>query len=159
IDAQCPSCHEPLISEEARRRVGTTVLEHYEITEVLGQGGMSVVYRGRHRITGQEVALKILPPELAAHGQVKSRFLEEARALAQLDHPNIVHLYNFGQDDACLILAMQYVPGSTWERLILGGGIDWPTSVRIAIDVLGALEMAHSRGIIHRDMKPSNVLV
>ena len=160
IDVACPSCGQPLSSDEARRRIGTRVLEHYEVTDVLGQGGMSVVYRGRHQLTHQEVALKILPPELAAHAQVKSRFLEEARALAQLDHPNIVHLYNFGQDDGCLVLAMQFVPGHTWERLIMTSGrLDWQRSVTIAIDVLKALENAHERGVIHRDMKPSNVLV
>ena len=92
IDPRCPTCGEALTSEEALRKIGTTVLEHYEITDVLGQGGMSVVYRARHKLTEQEVALKILPPELAAHSQVKTRFLEEAKALAQLDHPNIVHL-------------------------------------------------------------------
>jgi tRNA A-37 threonylcarbamoyl transferase component Bud32 len=160
IDPRCPTCGESLTSEEALRKIGTTVLEHYEITDVLGQGGMSVVYRARHRLTEQEVALKILPPELAAHSQVKTRFLEEAKALAQLDHPNIVHLYNFGQDQGCLVLAMQLVAGQTWERLILTRGkLDWMTSVSIAIDVLRALELAHARGVIHRDMKPSNVLV
>ena len=160
IDPRCSSCGEPLTSEEALRKIGTTVLEHYEITDVLGQGGMSVVYRARHKMTDQEVALKILPPELAAHTQVKTRFLEEARALAQLDHPNIVHLYNFGQDQGCLVLAMQLVAGQTWERLIVTRGkLDWLTSLSISIDVLKALEMAHSRGVIHRDMKPSNVLV
>lgn len=160
IDPRCPACGEALTSEEALRKIGTTVLEHYEITDVLGQGGMSVVYRARHKMTEQEVALKILPPELAAHSQVKTRFLEEARALAQLDHPNIVHLYNFGQDQGCLVLAMQLVAGHTWERLILTRGkLDWQTSASIAIDVLKALELAHARGVIHRDMKPSNVLV
>jgi eukaryotic-like serine/threonine-protein kinase len=160
IDPRCPTCGEALTSEEALQKIGTTVLEHYEITDVLGQGGMSVVYRARHKLTEQEVALKILPPELAAHNQVKSRFLEEARALAQLDHPNIVHLYNFGQDQGCLVLAMQLVAGQTWERLILTRGrLDWPTTVSIGIDVLKALELAHSRGVVHRDMKPSNVLV
>jgi tRNA A-37 threonylcarbamoyl transferase component Bud32 len=136
------------------------LLEHYEVTDVLGQGGMSLVYRGRHRLTGQEVALKILPPELAAHSQVKGRFLEEAKALAALDHPNIVHLYNFGQENGSFVLAMQYVQGRTWERMILENQrLDWKVSCRIAIDVLKALEYAHGRGVVHRDMKPSNVLV
>jgi serine/threonine-protein kinase len=121
---------------------------------------MSVVFKGRHKLTEQEVALKILPPELAAHSQVKSRFLEEARALAALDHPNIVHLYNFGQENGSFVLAMQFVQGRTWERMILEHGrLDWPSSCRICIDVLRALEYAHGRGIVHRDMKPSNVLV
>jgi tRNA A-37 threonylcarbamoyl transferase component Bud32 len=140
--------------------LGTVVLGNYEITDVLGQGGMSVVYKGQHRITGQQVALKLLPPELAAYAGVKERFLEEARALAQLDHPSIVHLYNFGDDNGCFVLAMQYVAGRTLEKMIIEAGrLDWRTVLPLALDVLKALEFAHSRGIIHRDMKPSNVLV
>ena len=160
IDVKCPKCGHNLASTGAHRLIGSTVLGVYELVDVLGQGGMSVVYKGRHKMTEQEVALKILPPELAAHAQVKSRFLEEARALAQLDHPNIVHLYNFGQENGCFVLAMQYVNGRTWERMILeAGSLDWTVSVKIAIDVLRALEYAHGRGVVHRDMKPSNVLV
>jgi tRNA A-37 threonylcarbamoyl transferase component Bud32 len=140
--------------------LGSMMLGQYELTDVLGQGGMSVVFKGRHNLTNQEVALKILPPELAAHSQVKSRFVEEARALAALDHPNIVHLYNFGQEDGYFVLAMQLVHGQTWERMILAAKrLEWVASCRIAIDVLRALEYAHDRGIVHRDMKPSNVLV
>lgn len=140
--------------------LGTIMLGQYELVDVLGQGGMSVVFKGRHKLTGQEVALKILPPELAAHSQVKSRFLEEAKALAALDHPNIVHLYNFGQENGYFVLAMQFVAGQTWERMILEAKrLDWAASCRIAIDVLRALEYAHDQGIVHRDMKPSNVLV
>jgi serine/threonine protein kinase len=136
------------------------MLGQYELVDVLGQGGMSVVFKGRHKLTGQEVALKILPPELAAHSQVKSRFLDEAKALAALDHPNIVHLYNFGQENGSFVLAMQFVQGQTWERKIIEAErLDWAPSCRIAIDVLRALEYAHGSGIIHRDMKPSNVLV
>jgi tRNA A-37 threonylcarbamoyl transferase component Bud32 len=160
IDVKCAACGKNLTSTGAHRLVGTIVLGQYELVDVLGQGGMSVVYKGKHKLTDQEVALKILPPELAAHSQVKSRFLEEAKALAQMDHPNIVHLYNFGQENGCFVLAMQYVHGSTWERMIIEAErLDWVASTRIAVDVLRALEYAHGRGIIHRDMKPSNVLV
>ena len=161
IDVKCPKCGKPIASTGAHRMLGTVVLGAFELVDVLGQGGMSVVYKGRHRLTGQEAALKILPPELAAHAQVKSRFVEEARALAQLDHPNIVHLYNFDQEtNGCFVLAMQFVQGKTWERLILEHTrLDWVSSATIAVDVLRALEYAHGRGVIHRDMKPSNVLV
>jgi serine/threonine-protein kinase len=160
IDVYCGACGAGLTSTGAQRRVGTTVLEQYQVTEVLGQGGMSVVYRGRHLLTQQVVALKILPPDLAAYAHLKSRFVEEARALAQLDHPGIVHLYNFGQEDDSFVLAMQFVQGRTWERMIVEQGrLDWRTSVGIAIEVLDALEYAHGRGVIHRDMKPSNVVV
>ena len=160
IDVKCGACGAPLGTTGAHRMIGQVLLGQYRVVEVLGQGGMSTVYRGLHNLTDQEVALKVLPPDLAALGQVKSRFLEEAKALAQLDHPNIVHLYNFGSEGGSVVLAMQFIPGQTWERLILAGdGQPWPEAVRIAIDVLRALEYAHARGIVHRDMKPSNVLV
>ena len=160
IDIKCGSCGAALGATGAQRMIGQVVLGQYELADVLGQGGMSVVFKGKHQMTGQEVALKILPPELAAHSQVKSRFLEEAKALAALDHPNIVHLYNFGQENGSFVLAMQFVQGKTWERMILENKrLDWKTSCKITIDVLKALEYAHSRGVVHRDMKPSNVLV
>jgi serine/threonine protein kinase len=160
IDVKCGNCGAALGSTGAHRMLGSVMLGQYELVDVLGQGGMSTVFKGRHKLTEQEVALKILPPELAAHSQVKSRFLDEAKALAALDHANIVHLYNFGQENGYFVLAMQFVQGQTWERLILEATrLDWPTSCRIAIDVLRALEYAHTSGVIHRDMKPSNVLV
>ncbi len=160
IDVKCEHCGAALGATGAHRMLGQLVLGTYELVDVLGQGGMSVVFKARHKMTEQEVALKILPPELAAHSQVKSRFLEEAKALAALDHPNIVHLYNFGQENGSFVLAMQYVQGKTWERIIIENKrLEWKASVRVAIDVLKALEYAHGRGIVHRDMKPSNVLV
>jgi serine/threonine-protein kinase len=160
VDVKCGSCGAPLGTTGAHRLVGHTLLGQYKVLEMIGQGGMSTVYRAVHDVTEQEVALKVLPPDLAALGQVKSRFLEEARALAQLDHPNIVHLYNFGSEGGSVVLAMQFIAGQTWERMILAeDGQPWPEAVRIAIDVLRALEYAHARGIVHRDMKPSNVLV
>lgn len=160
IDVKCPHCGHALAATGAHQMIGQKLLGVYELVDVLGQGGMSVVFKGKHTLTDQEVALKILPPELAAHSQVKGRFLEEAKALAALDHPNIVHLYNFGQENGSFVLAMQYVQGVTWERMILENKrLDWKTSVRITVDVLRALEYAHGRGVVHRDMKPSNVLV
>lgn len=160
IDVKCGNCGAALGATGAHRMLGSSVLGVYELVDVLGQGGMSVVFKARHKMTDQEVALKILPPELAAHSQVKSRFLEEAKALAALDHPNIVHLYNFGQENGSFVLAMQMVRGKTWERMILEAKrLDWKQTCRVTIDVLKALEYAHNQGIVHRDMKPSNVLV
>jgi serine/threonine protein kinase len=160
IDVRCANCGTALGATGAHRMLGKVVLGQYELIDVLGQGGMSVVFKGKHKMTDQEVALKILPPELAAHSQVKSRFLDEAKALATLDHPNIVHLYNFGQEDGFFVLAMQFVSGNTWERMILENKrLDWRLSSKVCVDVLRALEYAHGRGVVHRDMKPSNVLV
>src|ERR1044071_6043672 len=131
IDVRCSSCGAALGASGAHRMIGQVMLAQYELVDVLGQGGMSVVVKGRHNLTNQEVALKILPPELAAHSQVKSRFVEEAKALASLDHANIVHLYNFGQENGSFVLAMQFVEGQTWERLILANKrLDWKTSCR-----------------------------
>src|SRR5687767_12890367 len=144
IDVKCPKCGKPIGSSGAHRMLGSVVLGQYELVDVLGQGGMSVVFKGRHRMTDQQVALKILPPELAAHSQVKGRFLDEAKALAQLDHPNIVHLHNFGQENGYFVLAMQYVEGRTWERLILESKrLDWRASCKIAVDVLKEIGRAH----------------
>ena len=160
IDIRCGQCGHRLTSTGAHQMLDAIVLGQYKVVDILGQGGMSVVYKGRHELTDQAVALKILPPELAAHSQVKSRFLEEARALAQLDHPNIVHLYNFGQENGCFVLAMQLIVGKTFERMILEAErLDWRVAVPVAVEVLKALEYAHTRGIVHRDMKPSNVLI
>ena len=160
VDVKCGNCGTVLGATGAHRMIGSLILGTYELVDVLGQGGMSVVFKAKHKMTDQEVALKILPPELAAHSQVKSRFLEEAKALAALDHPNIVHLYNFGQENGSFVLAMQFVRGKTWERAILEQKrLDWKVTCRITIDVLKALEYAHGRGVVHRDMKPSNVLV
>src|SRR6476646_1538135 len=146
IDVKCKHCGAAISATGAHRMIGQVMLGQYELVDVLGQGGMSVVFKGRHKMTDQEVALKILPPELAAHSQVKSRFLEEAKALAALDHPNIVHLYNFGQENGYFVLAMQFVQGRTWERMILEAKrLEWAASCRICVDVLRALEYAHGR--------------
>lgn len=140
--------------------VGTVVLGVYEILSVLGHGGMSVVYKARHTMTDQRVALKILPAELAANATLKARFLEEAKALARLEHPNIVHLYNFGEERGRFVLAMQYVEGGTFEqRIAERGRMPWRQAVKLCVEVLSALEYAHGRGVVHRDIKPSNILV
>jgi serine/threonine-protein kinase len=111
-------------------------------------------------MTDQMVALKILPAELAIHADIKARFIEEAKALARLEHPNIVRLYNFGEEGGRFVLAMQYVEGTTFERRIFSAGrLDWREAAAIMCQVLEGLEFAHARGIIHRDIKPSNILV
>ncbi|HWE28273.1 MAG TPA: serine/threonine-protein kinase [Polyangia bacterium] len=132
----------------------------FELKAVIGAGGMSVVYRGDHRVTGQAVAIKILPPELAVHEELKARFVEEARVLAKLEHPNIVHLNNFTEAGGRLCLIMQYVEGVTFESMIVKRGKVAPDeALKIAIEVCRALEYAHAHGVVHRDIKPSNILV
>jgi serine/threonine-protein kinase len=145
--------------EGPERLLGQRILE-FELTGVLGAGGMSVVYRGTHRVTGQEVAIKILPPELATHDELKARFVEEARVLAKLEHPQIVSLNNFAEAGGRLCLIMQFVEGKTFEKQIQEGGrVGWEETVRVGIEVLKALEYAHDNNCVHRDIKPSNVLI
>jgi serine/threonine-protein kinase len=145
--------------EGPERLIGSRVLD-FELKAVIGAGGMSVVYRGEHRVTGQAVAIKILPPELAVHEELKARFVEEARVLAKLEHPNIVHLNNFTEAGGRLCLVMQYVEGVTFESMIVTRGKVAPDeALKVGIEVCKALEYAHAHGVVHRDIKPSNVLV
>jgi tRNA A-37 threonylcarbamoyl transferase component Bud32 len=145
--------------EGPERLIGSRVLD-FELKAILGSGGMSVVYRGQHRVTGQEVAIKILPPELAVHEELKARFVEEARVLAKLEHPNIVHLNNFTESGGRMCLVMQYVEGVTFEsKIVSHGKVPAAEALRVTIEVCKGLEYAHSQGVIHRDIKPSNVLV
>jgi serine/threonine protein kinase len=156
----CTTCGASMDDSAAKALIGSVVLGVYTIDSVLGQGGMSVVYRGRHKLTEQVVALKIMPPELAVHAALRARFLEEAKALARLEHPNIVRLYHFGEEGGRFVLAMQLVEGETFEhRIFRQGKVPWAEAARVACEVLRALDYAHGRGIVHRDIKPSNVIV
>src|SRR6478672_5560717 len=117
--------------EGPERLIGSRVLD-FELKAVLGSGGMSVVYRGEHRVTGQSVAIKILPPELAVHDELKARFVEEARVLARLEHPNIVTLNNFTESAGRLCLVMQFVEGVTFEqRIIDQRRVPWAEAVSV----------------------------
>ncbi len=145
--------------EGPERLIGSRVLD-FELKAVIGAGGMSVVYRGEHRVTGQAVAIKILPPELAVHEELKARFVEEARVLAKLEHPNIVHLNNFTEAGGRLCLVMQFVEGVTFEsKIVQHGKVPPDEALHVGIEVCKALEYAHANGVVHRDIKPSNVIV
>jgi serine/threonine-protein kinase len=157
---QCYACGHALEGLGPNAMIGQLVLGNYRLVEVLGTGGMSVVYKAQHRVTEQEVAIKILPPDLAVYDDVKARFVEEARTLAKLEHPNIVGLFNFVETDGRLHLVMQYVQGKTFEHVIAERGrVPWPEAVTLILGVLEALIYAHGRGVVHRDIKPSNILV
>ena len=131
----------------------------YHIDSLVGRGGMGAVYRARHRKLDREVALKILPKDLAADPSFEERFVREARALASLDHPHILRVHDFGQADGWFYLATEFVDGASLRQLMELERVSPVEAVRMIPQICDALETAHAQGIVHRDIKPENILV
>ncbi|MFF3332504.1 serine/threonine-protein kinase [Streptomyces sp. NPDC002888] len=132
----------------------------YRVEAEIGRGGMAVVYRARDLRLDRTVALKLLAPELARNDTFRQRFTHESRVAAAIDHPHIVPIYEAGETDGVLYIAMRYVSGSDLRHLLdRRGPLPLPTAVRIAGQVASALDAAHDHGLVHRDVKPGNVLV
>jgi serine/threonine-protein kinase len=132
----------------------------YRIEEVAGRGGMGVVYRAQHMHLGRTVALKLLNPELAASEEFRERFVREARAAAELEHPNIVPVYDAGEVEGRLYLAMKFIEGTDLARLLEDERRIGPERVMPLLEQLAnALDVAHEHGLIHRDVKPANALL
>lgn len=147
-------------SDVATSMIGKMVGD-YQIVSLLGEGGMGVVFKGVHAILGQTVAIKMLQPDLMKNESVKSRFVREAQALARLNHPNMVSLYNFIPDheDGCFII-MEFTEGRDIEKHMEERGLIPPELCCEWFEqVLAAMGYAHNLNIIHRDIKPSNIMV
>src|SRR5271170_6281791 len=138
--------------------VGRT-LAHYRINTAIGAGGMGVVYRATDSKLGREVALKILPPDMARDPERLARFEREARTVAALNHPHIVTIYSVEEADGVHFLTMELVEGHALNELIPESGLPVQQIIEIASALADALAAAHEKGIIHRDMKPGNVMV
>jgi serine/threonine-protein kinase len=138
--------------------IGQT-LGHYKIFDKLGAGGMGEVYLAEDTTLKRQVALKVLPPDLAASQERLERFQREAETLAALDHPNIVHIYTVEQAEDVHFLTMQLVEGKPLSELIPKGGMPLERIFEIAIPLADALATAHEKGVIHRDLKPANIMV
>ncbi len=139
--------------------VGRTI-KHYEIEAELGQGGMGVVYRAKDTVLERTVALKFLPPMFAKDDDSRKRFVHEAKAVSALDHPNVAVVHEIGEgDDGEMFIVMAFYEGQTLEDIIADGPVDLDDAARFVLDAARGLESAHKKGIIHRDIKPGNIMV
>ena len=134
-------------------------LGKYEITDLIGQGGMATVYKGYQRDVERFVAVKVLPPHPGRSSQFVERFRLEARTIARLQHPHILPLYDYGDDDEVLYLVMAYVDGGSLSDLIRREPLSLAEAGRRFEQVAGALDYAHRQNVIHRDIKPDNILL
>jgi len=138
---------------------GTTLAGKYKIIEVLGRGGMGVVYKAEDTRLKRNVALKFLPPELIQNEEAKERFVLEARSAAALSHPNICTIHEIDEEGERSFIAMEYVEGHTLREKIQKSPLELERALEMAIQVAGGIEEAHKKGIIHRDIKSSNIMV
>ncbi len=132
---------------------------NYKVLKELGKGGMGVVYKAQQLSLGRPVAMKVLPRHLTNDPSFIKRFQNEARAIAKLNHPNIVQIYDIGQEEDIHYYTMEFIEGPALDEILYKEGfLSTERTLAIISQVSKALQYAHSRGIIHRDIKPSNIM-
>src|SRR5216684_5448536 len=136
-----------------------TKLGPYEIQSTLGAGGMGEVYRARDTRLNRVVAIKILAVHLSQSTEAKSRFDREARAISSLTHPSICHLYDVGEQDGISYLVMEYLEGETLADRLRKGPLPIEQVLKCGIEICEGLEKAHRSGVVHRDLKPGNIML
>ncbi len=157
------SYYRPSPAGEAGRghveNAGHIVANRYRLRDQLGRGGMGIVWRAHDERLGREVALKVLHPWVADDEDLRARFEREAAALARLEHPNVVRLYDVLEDRGQTVLVLELIEGDGLHALVGGRTLGWDEARRLGAPVAAALAHAHARGVVHRDLTPSNVLV
>jgi TolB-like protein len=138
--------------------MGNTI-SHYRLEEELGAGGMGRVHKAYDTMLDRPVVLKLLAPDLITEAESRKRFLREARLASALDHPNICTIYEIAEVDGQYFIAMQYVPGKTLKRVIHGRSVSLDSLFSIALQIADAIQAAHAKGIVHRDIKSSNIII
>ena len=138
--------------------IGTT-LGHNRIIEKLGEGGMGVVYRAHDEHLQRDVAVKVLPPGTFADDAARKRFRKEALALSKLNHPNIGMVFDFDTQDGIDFLVMEFIPGQTLDKKLAGGPLPEREVSRLGMQLAEGLTAAHDQGVVHRDLKPGNLLI
>ena len=140
--------------------IGRTIANRYEIISKTGVGGMATVYVARDKVLNRDVAVKVLKDEFTTDDEFVKRFNSEAQAAASLTHANIVSIYDVGNEDGIYYIVMELVRGKTLKQIINEeGALPWKWSVNIAGQIASALEMAHKNNIVHRDIKPQNIMI
>jgi eukaryotic-like serine/threonine-protein kinase len=140
--------------------VGETIAERYEVEELVGHGGMSSVYKAKDSLLERHVALKILHEQYSADEDFVERFKREARSVAQLQHPNIVTVIDRGEENGRQYIVFEYIDGENLkEHVVLNGRLDVREALEIAVEVARGLAFAHEQGLVHRDVKPQNILL
>ena len=137
----------------------TKLFPQLEILELIGKGGMGAVYKARQKELDRIVALKILPPGIGDDPAFAGRFAREAKALAKLNHPGIVTIYDFGRADGLFYFLMEFVDGVNLRQLLHAGRVSPREALAIVPQICDALQFAHDQGIVHRDIKPENIMV
>ena len=136
-----------------------TRLGSYEIVSAIGAGGMGEVYRAKHVKLGRDVAIKVLPSELASDPERLKRFEREARSASALNHPNIVTIYDIAEHEGTTYIAMELVEGRTLRELVRDGPLPVAKTISFAAQICEGLSKAHAASIVHRDLKPDNLMV